>query len=441
MKSDDASVRTRFVDPIWVTATLWFFVLLGAATADLTPLSPVFLIFLLVGIGAHLGGMVVRRSIQTRCSRMLVAVVGGKQPHARTLTLRTLMRANRITWLLLAFEAAGMVYFFWAYSKVVPSLDTTGFLVARSLYLDEVLGLSDKLFLYTTHLTLFGMGILFFSARAYREATVLGARVSKTTVNLVAITTFVVSLMTTGRTAPLLVILSYSFYCLRFGLFTKKTFVVVFGVLSLGMFFVVAFALGKEGLGDSTQLGTGEAMINLGRLYFFSAPIAMQEVVMSNQVVSNACSNIFSYPVDLLRRLGMFAQCDARELQFVFIPVATNVFTFFRAYWEDFRWAYPAAMFVTGYLIETVHIGAFQKPEYCAYLYPFVLNALLLQIFEEQLFSNGSVFAYLTVIYIVFSFVYRLPLSRYTRCRATSRSVPRLPQHENDRNFLAGFIQ
>ncbi len=412
MKSNDAFVKTKFVDPIWITTILWLFILIGAATAELNPLSSVFLIFLFVGIGSHLCGMTMRRVIGIKRSHNIDVAVGSTCPHQFANTLRACKRSIRVTWYLFPLLVAGMVYFFWAYSKVVPSFDTVGFLAARSAYLDEVRGLTDKLFLYTTHLTLFGIVVLFFSSRAYREATVLGVRVSRTQVNLVATVTFVVSLLTTGRTAPLLVILCFSFYCLRFGLFGKRTIVAAFALMSVSMFFVVAFALGKEGLGDTSLIDAGESLINLVRIYFFSAPIAMQEVFINNQVVSNACSNLFSYPIDLLKKLDMFAQCDVRELDFVFVPLATNVFTFFRAYWEDFGWAYPAAMFVTGYLIETVHIRAFQKPAYCAFIFPFVLNSVLLQIFEEQLFANGSVFAYLSVIYVVLYFAYRVPSAR-----------------------------
>ena len=299
----------------------------------------------------------------------------------------------------------------------MPSLDAAGFLVARNLYLEEVRGIKEKFFLYTTHFTLLGIGMLFFAARTYREAADLGEHTSKVQLNVIATSTFVLALMTTGRTAPLLVILCYSFYCLRFRIFPKKKIIIAFAVASLAMFFVVALALGKEGLGDSDQSTIGEALINLGRIYFFSAPVAMQEVLLHERVVSNACSNIFSYPVDLMKKAGFFLHCDVRELEFVFIPVATNVYTFLRAYWEDFGWAFPLMLFLSGYLIEFVHQRAFTAASYFAFIFPFVLNAVLLQIFEEQLFANGSVFAYLTASYIVCSHLYRRAPRRKPRIR------------------------
>lgn len=420
MKPERAFARSGFVDPIRVTVVLWLFVLAGAASADLNPLSPVFLVFVTIGVGAHLSGMVACRFQQGRPRRSQAPFYGPSFFGAIAATYLNLRRVNRITLCLLTLQVAGILYFVAAYSDVVLSLDPAGFLAARNVYLEEVRGLKDKLFIYTTHLTLFGIGVLFFAARAYGDAASLGLRASKVPFNLAAVTTLMAALLTTGRTAPLLVILCYSFYCLRFRIFSKSTIVVSFGALSLAMFVVVAFALGKEGLGDAEQIGVVEALRSLGRIYFFSAPIAMQEVLIKNEVVSNVCSNIFSYPIDLIKKAGLFSHCEARELDFVFVPVATNVFTFLRAYWEDFGLAYPIAMFASGYLIQSVHIRAFQKPSYFAFIFPFVLNGVILQIFEEQIFANGSVFAYLTASYMVCSVVYRPSGARSPARQASS---------------------
>jgi len=296
---------------------------------------------------------------------------------------------------------AGITYFAYAYSEVVPALDATGFLAARNTYLEEVRGLRDKQFLYTTHLTLLGLGATYFAALYFRRASDAGLRPSRAPANSLAVITFIAALMTTGRTAPLLVILSHSFFCLRFGLYAKKQVIAMFGLLSLSMFVVVAVALGKEGLGDGSSTDTSEALMNLGRVYFFSAPAAMQEVLLRGAVVSNACSNIFSYPIDLLKKVGLFSDCDGRELGFVFVPVATNVYTFLRAYWEDFGLMYPAALFIIGYVIELIYESAFRSDGFAAFIYPFVLNSVLLQVFEEQLFANGSVFSYLMLSFLL----------------------------------------
>lgn len=333
--------------------------------------------------------------------------------------------------MLLLVLIAGVAFFARAYVEIIPSLDSLGFVVARNAYLDEVRGNSEKFFIYTTHLTLLGMTVMFYAAREYERAKSLYPRRSRLPVSAVALVTFAAALLTTGRTAPLLVILSYSFFCLRFRVFGKRTIVLAFVLASLSMFFLVALALGKEGLGNSEMSGPGEAILNLGRVYFFSPPVALQEIVMRDAVVSNAaaCSNIFSYPVSLAKKFGLFPDCEVRELDFVFIPVATNVYTFFRAYWEDFRWGYPFAMFVTGYLIELVHSAAFRSARYGAFIYPFFLNALLLQIFEEQLYANGSVFAYLTLGYFLGAVLYRGPAPKSSRfhcvsIRATATHAP-----------------
>lgn len=409
MRSASDSLRTGFIDPIRLTIGLWLFVIIGAALADLNPLQPAFVLFVAVGVGAHVAGMwFCRLSVKRR--RVPVRSVLAREDKAAAWLRQAAYR--RLATVLLALLVIGLLYFLAAYSEVVTTLDAAGFLAARNAYLGEVRGLHEKRFLYTTHLTLVGIAAMFFRARAYRDAVDHELPVSRRSLILLAAVTFSIALLTTGRTAPLLAILSFAFYCLRFRVFSKSTILTAFFVVFSLMFFGVAAVLGKEGLGDSNQVDTGEALANLGRIYFFSAPVALQEVLLRGEVVSNACSNVFSYPVDLLKKLNFFANCEPPELDFVFVPVATNVFSFLRAYWEDFGFGYAPAMFMSGVLIELVHRRALDGQGYSAYIFPFVLNAVLLQIFEEQLFANGSVFAYLTLAYFV--------------CRRLSRSRLRL---------------
>lgn len=404
MRPAGVSLRTRFVDPLVLTIGLWLFVMIGAAVADLNAVGAGFALFVTGGVGAHVAGMWLCRISTPR--RRKRASSSTSSESGATASLRQ-TSDRRVTRALLVLLFSGLLYFVAAYSEVVPALDAAGLLSARNAYLEEVRGLTEKKFLYTTHLTLAGIAAMFFTARAYRDAIDQGRPSSRSDLMLVSTLTLSIALLTTGRTAPLLVILSFAFYSLRFGVFSKSTIIAAFLVMFSMMFFGVAVALGKEGLGDSYQIDTGEALASLGRIYFFSAPVALQEVVIRGEVVSNACSNIFSYPVDLLKKLGFFERCEPRELEFVFVPVATNVFTFLRAYWEDFGFAYFFALFISGSLIEFVHHRAFSGSGYATYIFPFVLNSVLLQVFEEQLFSNGSVFAYLTLAYLVCERLYR----------------------------------
>ena len=372
---------------------MWAFVLTGACVSGLDPLTPGFLLFAALGIGAHLAGMATRRLQGRKHLRKFSAT------QTPTVVLaRQWRRGRRISVLMLLALALGVAFFLHAYAQLVPSLDAIGLVAMRNVYLDEVKGTGDKLFIYTTHLTLLGIVVMYFMARNHSVGTQLGLRQSRVLFNMVATASFCAGLLTTGRTAPLLVIICYTFYCLRFRLYTKNRIVGSFFALSIAMFFLVALALGKEGLGDDSALS---ALGNLFKVYFFSAPAAMQAVFVHNLSVTDVCSNIFSYPVDLAKKFGYFQQCDVRDLDFVFVPVATNVFTFLRSYWEDFGWGYPVALFCVGYLIEANYEGARRKDGFAAFIYPFVLNSLLLQIFEEQLFANGSVFAYLAVFYLI----------------------------------------
>lgn len=430
MKHSAVFRPTRFVDPIWITVGLWLAVITGTAVSDLNPLSLAFILVLFIGISSHVAGMACHRIVYPlRSGRDPVSTVWPLGVLPSRATVRHNRKANNRTLLFLVFIATCVGFFGHAYLEIIPSLDGVGFLAARAAYLEEVRGERDKLFLYTTHLTLLGITVVFYAARAYAQATVEGMRTSRILVNVTALVTFAASIMTTGRTAPLLVILSYSFFCLRFRIFSKRSIIATFGVSSVAMFVLIAFALGKEGLGDSDADGAMESLANLGRIYFFSAPVAVQDVILNDIIVSNACSNIFSYPIDLAKKFGFFSHCDVRELDFVFVPVATNVYTFLRAYWEDFRWAFPLAMFATGFLIEAVHRSALSREGYSAFVYPFLLNALLLQIFEEQLFANGSVFAYLTLLYFVLGKLYpdrKIPSVHQLRIHRNLKLTPPL---------------
>jgi len=296
---------------------------------------------------------------------------------------------------------ASEIAFVRGYTQVVSSLDSRGFLAAREVYLEEAEGLSDKFFLYSTHITLLGIALTFQAARYYARAREAGLRPTRMSVNMVALITLFAALLTTGRTAPLLAILSYSLYCLRFHVYSRLSVLTGFGVAAALMFIAVAFAMGKEGLGDDFQISTSDALMNMGRVYLFAGPAAAQEVIMHKQVVSNACSNLALYPIELMQKFGLFSGCPALKLDFVFVPVATNTYTILRAYWEDFGFAFPLALFVTGYIIDLIYRSAIESDGFGAFIYPFFLNAVLLQTFEEQIFVNGSVFFYLSLAYVV----------------------------------------
>ena len=405
MKFYDAQFRTGFLDPILISISLWTFVLLGSMFSGLVGWQIQGFIFVLTGVLFHIAGLGVCRLVHRFFSRQRLTAT----PYYSAFSLPKKLwffRSTVIPTLLLFIIASGLVFFSRAYLDIVPSLDTKGFLVARKAYLEEAMGLSDKLLIYTTHLSLFGMAAMYFTGSEFASGQGSGLGVSSWLFKVISAATFLVSLLTTGRTAPLLVLFSYAFYSYRFRVHTERTMVLSLGIFAFVMFFGVAFALGKEGLGDEKSIDVGDALLNLGRVYFFSAPLAMQDVFLNSLTVSNACSNIFSYPIDLLKKLGLFEACGPKTLDFVFVPVATNVFTFVRAYWEDFGWAFPFAMFFSGVIIEAVYARTFLRPGFFLFIYPFFLNSVILQVFEEQLFANGSVFSYLVIFYIGLRFFF-----------------------------------
>lgn len=414
MNSAAALHRSGFADPIRLTLLLWAVVLTGAALTGLSPLQPQFLAIVLLAVGTHVGGMAMSRALGN--ARLRRALRRNAEPplagRAPRLTPAQWRKMRRTSGALVLVHLALLAYFLRAYLDVVPSLDTLGLLAARSAYLDEIRGLSPKKFTYTTHATLLGIAIVFFTLRLRARARLEGLPDPRWTTLAAVLSTFLMSLLTTGRTAPLLVIVALSFFWARLGIYHVRTVALGFLALSSSMFLLIALALGKEGLGSETGIGTAEALGNLARVYLFSAPAALQEVVLRNEIVSNVCTNIFAYPVDLVKKLGFFQHCEARELEFVFVPLPTNVFTSIRAYWEDFGWGFPLALFLSGMLVDLAYRASLTSDGFAAYLYPFVLNATLLQIFEEQIFANGSVLAYLCASYVALSWRYRASAMR-----------------------------
>jgi len=406
--------RTRFVDPIVVTLAMWTFVFAGTSMAGLDPLEPIFQLFLVFGIATHVAGMGVRRWLMPVRARRVGECLRTPRAHWHRWG-KAHRLGHRASIALLIILAIGVLFFLYEYAQALPSFDTVGLLAMRNLYLEETRGERPKLFIYTTHLTLFGITVMYYAARNTVWAKYSGQLTNRRIFNLISLVALLASLLTTGRTAPLLVIVCYAYYSLRFGLYSPRRVIGSFVVLSLTMFFLVALALGKEGLGDNDALS---AIANIGKIYFFSAPAALQQVVMHGAHVDSACSNIFSYPIDVAKKFGLFANCDARELDFVFVPVATNVFTFLRAYWEDFGWTFGVGLFVAGFLIESVYRAAVQSDGFGTFFYGFILNSLLLQIFEEQLFTNGSVAVYLLFFFLLLAPVFREPIDR--RIRRTS---------------------
>jgi oligosaccharide repeat unit polymerase len=304
-----------------------------------------------------------------------------------------------VVWVLCAVLVAAIIGYVRAYLVRCVGFGPAAFSCARSVYLSEVMGEGPRFFIFTTHLTVFSIALLYYVGRAWRQ-TAHG----KAQFVVVGLSGAALALLTTGRTAILLLFVAMAIYAAAFRLWKLRTIVLLCGGLFAVAFILVAVLLHKGGLGDPTKsFGLGEAVVNNVRTYFLSGPAGFQEVFENPGEFSERGveSYSFFYVFQVAKKLGLVRTAIRPELPFVFVPSPTNVFTFLRPLWLDFSYGAFGVIFVLGGLIGWLWRLARGGVPVAVLVYPFFLNGVLLQPFEEQIFANLSILVYLLVFYVL----------------------------------------
>lgn len=154
-------------------------------------------------------------------------------------------------------------------------------------------------------------------------------------------------------------------------------------------------------------------------MYILSPPVAFETIHQSLSLQFG--SNTLSYFYDILNRFGGDYVIKTKLQDFVFVPIATNVYTVFQPFYEDFGYygiAFFAAFYglLSGWLYRLSCNGSIIGR--CMYAY--VAEVLILQFYQENLIQSIIVLVdYIIVFALCLQTKYGLALHRFSNKKTT----------------------
>lgn len=155
--------------------------------------------------------------------------------------------------------------------------------------------------------------------------------------------------------------------------------------------------------GDSNGNTEQDSLMDFIAMYALSPPVAFSQLSeeISSQIGSNTFETIYQY----LNRFGFSGFVVKEKLQeFVFVPVSTNVYTILQPFYLDFGYkgvAFFAAVYgvVAGWLYKLFRTGNSTGTA----LYTYLIYALVLQFYQENIFLSLQFIIELTIFIILFT--------------------------------------
>ena len=174
----------------------------------------------------------------------------------------------------------------------------------------------------------------------------------------------------------------------------KISKIIIIGVVLLFAFY--GFNLLRSAKADPTE---NNSFLDFFSLYVLSPSVAFGQV--QEKLTEQFGSRTFAFFYAILSKLGIGNYVHEPMLQeFVMVPIATNVYTIFQPFYEDFGYK-GIAFFATVYGVFTGWLyrlcrngGAISK---CFYAY--VAEVLMLQFFQESLILSLSLLLQYTIVF------------------------------------------
>ena len=179
------------------------------------------------------------------------------------------------------------------------------------------------------------------------------------------------------------------FFCIVFVLFEKKIIkirtIAVLGVSVLLLFYVFNLLRAEE----DSDYQKNETIFGFIAMYVLSPPVAYCELNtdIGTQFGANSLPFLYYY----LNKLGIGSFVIMERLQeFVYVPVATNVYTVFQPYFQDFGQA-GVAYFgaVNGIVCGLLYRYKQNGNDFAKCLYLYFAYVLTLQFFQEYIFTSA----------------------------------------------------
>lgn len=213
---------------------------------------------------------------------------------------------------------------------------------------------------------------------------------------VIIISSFVFALARMEKISFFLIIIAVMYVLLVRRVIRIRTILPVMIVLVV-LFYL--FNLSRSGV--DSDYSNNETFIDFLGMYLFSPPVAFEHLhpYISNQFCSVTLNQIYLY---LNNWFGCSFTIQNAFSEFVFVPVPTNVYTILRPFYLD-GGLMGIASFAILYGVGCGYVYAkstTNNPIYIV-LYTYIVFVLLLQFFDELIFSTLSLFAQRLILIIV----------------------------------------
>lgn len=191
----------------------------------------------------------------------------------------------------------------------------------------------------------------------------------------------VYAVLSTGRTFILIVAMVIFGLYLITGRMSAKRGITLLAIVGIAMFAGMGIVLGKGG-GSGVEIVLGQFRIYLlGGLAAFGQHIG-------DPVDLAWGANTFRTPLLVLAKLGLDVPVPELMKEYRFIPDPTNVYTFYRPYFDDFGYAGAfVAPFFFGALHGKVYVLARNGSKAWMIMFSLLLFPLFMQFFQDQYLS------------------------------------------------------
>lgn len=195
-----------------------------------------------------------------------------------------------------------------------------------------------------------------------------------------------------------------------------------FAATAIFAFVAVAYATGKGVRTDETFSNNLDTLFDSFVTYLLSAVPAFNQLVMYDKAPGFG-EYTFRFFYAVAERLGASVTAVPLVQQYVYVPVATNVYTYLQPYYLDFR-AFGVVVFpfIFGYIHSYSYVRASSGNRAHIFLYGLLCYPLVMQFFQDQYFNLLSTWIQYLCIYIVFSLLTRRVTFRAWRGRHVFRA-------------------
>lgn len=177
----------------------------------------------------------------------------------------------------------------------------------------------------------------------------------------------------------------------------KRRTIAIAGIVTILLFYY--FNLMREG--EESDYSKNESLLDFVAMYVMSPPVAFCRSV--REIVPQFGLNTFEVIYDHLSRWGIgHYEVHNKRQEFVFVPIATNVYTIMQPFFRDFGyWGVAFFAWIYGLLSGILYRFSCNGNAICICLYTYMVEVLVLQFFQENIFLSIAYVLQITILVFI----------------------------------------